>query len=62
VQLAGHDMLKGLGISIIPASAPDFFTEETPTAVLVRQVLGGDLSIREGERRCKTGGGAQAQA
>ena len=23
VQLAGHDMLKGLGISIIPASAPD---------------------------------------
>src|SRR5215468_7913115 len=40
VQLAGHDMLKGLGISIIPASAPDFFTEDTPTAVLVRQVLG----------------------
>jgi DNA invertase Pin-like site-specific DNA recombinase len=40
VQLAGHDMLKELGISIIPASAPDFFTEETPTAVLVRQVLG----------------------
>jgi DNA invertase Pin-like site-specific DNA recombinase len=31
VQLAGHDMLKELGISIIPASA---------TAVLVRQVLG----------------------
>ena len=40
VQLAGHDMLKDLGISIIPASAPDFFTEDTPTAVLVRQVLG----------------------
>ena len=40
VQLAGHDMLKSLGISIIPASAPDFFTEDTPTAVLVRQVLG----------------------
>jgi hypothetical protein len=39
VQLAGHDMLKGL-ISIIPASASDFFTEDTPTAVLVRQVLG----------------------
>src|SRR4029078_2869024 len=28
------------GLSIIPASAPDFFTEDTPTAVLVRQVLG----------------------
>jgi DNA invertase Pin-like site-specific DNA recombinase len=40
VQLAGHDMLKGLGIAIIPASAPDFFTEDTPTAILVRQVLG----------------------
>src|SRR5262245_33348770 len=39
VQLAGHDMLKVLGILIIPASAPDFFTEDTPTAVLVRQVL-----------------------
>jgi DNA invertase Pin-like site-specific DNA recombinase len=40
VQLAGHDMLRGFGIAIIPASAPDFFTEDTPTAVLVRQVLG----------------------
>jgi DNA invertase Pin-like site-specific DNA recombinase len=40
VQLAGHDMLKGLGIDLIPASAPDFFLEDTPTAVLVRQVLG----------------------
>jgi DNA invertase Pin-like site-specific DNA recombinase len=40
VQLAGHDMLKDLGIAIIPASAPDFFIEDTPTAVLVRQVLG----------------------
>lgn len=40
VQLAGHDYLKGLGVSLIPASAPDFFTEDTPTAVLVRQVLG----------------------
>jgi len=40
VQLAGHDMLRDLGIALIPASAPDFFTEDTPTAVLVRQVLG----------------------
>ena len=27
------------GIALIPATAPDFFTEDTPTAVLVRQVL-----------------------
>jgi DNA invertase Pin-like site-specific DNA recombinase len=40
VQLAGHDFLKSLGISLIPATAPDFFIEDTPTAVLVRQVLG----------------------
>ena len=40
VQLAGHDMLKSQGIALIPATAPDFFTEDTPTAVLVRQVLG----------------------
>jgi DNA invertase Pin-like site-specific DNA recombinase len=40
VQLTGHDHLKSLGVTLIPASAPDFFTEETPTAVLVRQVLG----------------------
>ena len=38
-QLTGHDFLKNLGISLIPATA-DFFTEDTPTAVLVRQVLG----------------------
>ena len=33
-------MLKGLGIDLIPACAPDFFLEDKPTAVLVRQVLG----------------------
>jgi DNA invertase Pin-like site-specific DNA recombinase len=40
VQLAGHDYLKNLGVALVPASAPDFFLEDTPTAVLVRQVLG----------------------
>jgi Resolvase, N terminal domain len=40
VQLAEHDFLKNLGVALIPATAPDFFTEDTPTAVLVRQVLG----------------------
>jgi DNA invertase Pin-like site-specific DNA recombinase len=40
VQLAGHDYLRSLGIELVPASAPDFFTQDTPTAVLVRQVLG----------------------
>jgi DNA invertase Pin-like site-specific DNA recombinase len=40
VQLTGHDFLKGLGITLIPTTSPDFFVEDTPTAVLVRQVLG----------------------
>ena len=40
VQLAGHDMLKAKGITLIAASAPTFFVEDTATAVLVRQVLG----------------------
>ena len=40
VQLAGHDMLKAKGIVLIAASAPTHFTEDTPTAILVRQVLG----------------------
>jgi DNA invertase Pin-like site-specific DNA recombinase len=40
VQLAGHDYLKKLGVTLIPASAPEHFTEDTPTATLVRQVLG----------------------
>jgi DNA invertase Pin-like site-specific DNA recombinase len=40
VQLTGHDLLKRMGVALVPATAPDFFTEDTPTAVLVRQVLG----------------------
>jgi DNA invertase Pin-like site-specific DNA recombinase len=40
VQLAGRDHLRSLGITLITASSPDFFIEDTPTAVLVRQVLG----------------------
>jgi DNA invertase Pin-like site-specific DNA recombinase len=40
VQLTGHDFLKSLGIALIPTTAPDYFTEDTATAVLVRQVLG----------------------
>jgi DNA invertase Pin-like site-specific DNA recombinase len=40
VQLAGHDMLKTKGIALIPVDAPDFFQDETPTAVMVRQILG----------------------
>ena len=40
VQLTGHDLLKARGITLIAASAPAHFTEDTPTATLIRQVLG----------------------
>jgi DNA invertase Pin-like site-specific DNA recombinase len=40
VQLTGHDFLKKLGITLIPTTSPSYFTEDSATAVLVRQVLG----------------------
>jgi DNA invertase Pin-like site-specific DNA recombinase len=40
VQLTGHDMLRDMGIELIPADAPDYFTDDTPTATMVRQILG----------------------
>lgn len=40
VQLAGHDLLRRLGVELIAVNAPDHFRDDTPTAVLVRQVLG----------------------
>src|SRR5262245_15352203 len=46
VQLTGHDFLRKLGIALIPTTGPDFFTEDTPTAVLCVR-CGGDCPIRE---------------
>lgn len=40
VQLTGHDLLKARNIELVAVNAPDFFMEDTPTAVLIRQVLG----------------------
>jgi DNA invertase Pin-like site-specific DNA recombinase len=40
VQLACHDMLKAKGVTLVAASATMHCIEDTPTAVLVRQVLG----------------------
>jgi DNA invertase Pin-like site-specific DNA recombinase len=40
VQITGHDMLKKHGIVLIPVDAPDHFTNETETAVMVRNILG----------------------
>jgi DNA invertase Pin-like site-specific DNA recombinase len=56
VQLTGHDMLKDLGIDLVPASAPDFFTSDTPTAVLVRQVLGAIAEFEKASLVAKLAG------
>jgi DNA invertase Pin-like site-specific DNA recombinase len=40
VQLTGHSLLKKQGIELIPVDAPSYFTDPTPTAVLIQQILG----------------------
>jgi len=40
VQETGYAMLKARGIELIAADAPDSFLSDTPTAVLIRQILG----------------------
>jgi len=40
VQIMGHTLLKKHGIELIPADAPTHFTEDSPTATMVRAVLG----------------------
>jgi len=40
VQETGHAMLRAEGISLIAADDPDAFTADTPTAIMVRQILG----------------------
>jgi hypothetical protein len=54
VQLA-H--LKRLGVALVRTSAPDHFTEDMPTAILVRQVLGA-IALRQGHARRQAEGGA----
>ena len=52
VQLTGHALLRARGIELIPADAPTYFTDPSPTAEMVRQILGAAESIREG-RSCR---------
>ncbi len=40
VQITGHDLLRSKGISLIPVDAPNHFEDETPTATMVRSILG----------------------
>ena len=49
VQEIGYAMLKERGIELIATDKPDAFLDDTPTAVLIRQVLGAVSQIREGD-------------
>jgi DNA invertase Pin-like site-specific DNA recombinase len=40
VQLTGHALLLKRGIELVPVDAPTHFTDPTPTAEMVRQILG----------------------
>ena len=40
VQLTGHALLRERGIELVPVDAPTHFTDPSPTAEMVRQILG----------------------
>lgn len=40
VQEVAHSMLTGLGVSLVACDSPEAFLSDTPTAVLIRQILG----------------------
>ena len=40
VQETGYQWLHERGIALVPATAPDYFTTETPTSKLIRHDLG----------------------
>ncbi|MFL5267346.1 MAG: recombinase family protein [Stellaceae bacterium] len=56
VQETGYQYLKDLGITLIAADDPDAFTAETPTAVMVRQILGAVAQFQKAELVAKLAG------
>jgi DNA invertase Pin-like site-specific DNA recombinase len=61
VQETGYKYLKELGISLIAVDDPDAFTNETPTAVMIRQILGAVSQFQKAELVAKLAG-ARARA
>ena len=56
VQETGYQYLKDLGVELIAADDPDAFTADTPTANLVRQVLGAVAQFQKAELVAKLKG------
>ncbi len=48
LQEVGFAMLQGRGIELIAADSPTSFLDDTPTARLIRQVLGAVSEFEEG--------------
>jgi DNA invertase Pin-like site-specific DNA recombinase len=61
VQLAGHDYLKNLGVALIPASAPDFFSRGYANSGLGPPGPWRNRAIRKSNARRKVARGARAQ-
>ena len=61
VQETGYAMLKERGIELIAADKPDAFLDDTPTATLIRQVLGAVSQFEKAMLVSKLGR-ARAQA
>jgi len=49
VQETGFAMLRKLGIDLIAADSPTAFLEDTPTAIMVRQILGAVAQFQKAE-------------
>ena len=59
VQLTGHSMLKKLNYELICVDAPSHFIEDTPTAEMVRAVLGSIAQFEKAQLVSKLKGARQ---
>lgn len=62
VQEVGFDMLKKQGIALIAADSPQAFLEDTPTAVMVRQILGAVAQFEKASLVAKLAGARRRKA
>jgi DNA invertase Pin-like site-specific DNA recombinase len=62
VQETGWRYLQGLCVTLVAADSPDSFLDDTPTAVLIRQVLGAVSQFEKAALVSKLKGGPRSQA
>ena len=59
VQETGWRYLRSLGVELVAADSPDAFLDDTPTAVLIRQVLGAVAQFEKAALVAKLKGARQ---